>query len=243
MRVVFVLVVIVACCDSITFLGRSTTYAKFPKWNACVNSSLSFDFKTTSMKEQLLMYTDDNGRYDFFQLALVSGQVRLWMNLADEQDGVVELLVGKNLNDGGWHHVKVRRNRMNTTLFVDTYQSSMMSFGPDFLFGDIYENNYVYFGGIPGGVNTETLKGLALPSSKLLSQLTGQVRNILYFNCSCVPVRAEVIDSRGVTRTPREACEVTNPCSKDCPCISFDQGPACGECYSSQQCANGEYIF
>ncbi|XP_041374685.1 contactin-associated protein like 5-1-like [Gigantopelta aegis] len=133
---VVLLLIFISCTESITFLGRSTTYSRFPKWNACVNSSLSFDFKTTSSTEQLLMYTDDNGRYDFFQLALVSGQVRLWMNLADEQDGVVELLVGKALNDGAWHHVKVRRNRMNTTLFVDTYQSSMMSFGQDFLFGD-----------------------------------------------------------------------------------------------------------
>lgn len=237
---IVILVFVIACSEALTFYGGNTTYAKFPKWNACINASLKFEFKSTS-GDGLLMYTDDNGRYDFFQLALKGGQVRLWMNVVDEKDGVVQLVVGKNLNDGRWHSVEVKRNRMNTTLFVDSYQSSMMSFGSDFQFGDIYENNYVFFGGIPPGYENN-LKGLALPSSMFETRFNGMIRNILYFNCTCIPVRAEMLESSDVSRIPKEACEKSNNCPSHCACISLDGGPGC-ECFETRQCADRKFIY
>ena len=52
---------------AITLDGTDRSYARYPKWNACVNASISFEFKTTQ-DEGLLMYTDDGGKYDFFEV-------------------------------------------------------------------------------------------------------------------------------------------------------------------------------
>ena len=52
---------------AITLEGTERSYARFPKWNACVNASISLEFKTTQ-DEGLLMYTDDGGKYDFFEV-------------------------------------------------------------------------------------------------------------------------------------------------------------------------------
>ncbi len=54
--------------EALTFQGgTSKSYARFPKWNACVNASISFEFKTLE-SDGLLMYTDDKGKYDFFEV-------------------------------------------------------------------------------------------------------------------------------------------------------------------------------
>ena len=50
--------------------GTSKSYARFPKWNACVNASISFEFKTLE-GDGLLMYTDDKGKYDFFEVCYI----------------------------------------------------------------------------------------------------------------------------------------------------------------------------
>ena len=52
---------------AITLDGSDRCYARYPKWNACVNATISFEFKTTQ-DEGLLMYTDDGGKYDFFEV-------------------------------------------------------------------------------------------------------------------------------------------------------------------------------
>ena len=52
---------------AITLDGTDRSYARYPKWNACANASISFEFKTTQ-DEGLLMYTDDGGKYDFFEV-------------------------------------------------------------------------------------------------------------------------------------------------------------------------------
>ena len=51
--------------------GIRGSYAKYPKWNACRNASISFEFKSAG--DGLLMYTDDNGTYDFFEVVLDKG--------------------------------------------------------------------------------------------------------------------------------------------------------------------------
>lgn len=60
--------IFVTTSDGLNFVGERETYAKFPKWDACINASISFEFKTRQ-KDGLLMYTDDNGRYDYLQVS------------------------------------------------------------------------------------------------------------------------------------------------------------------------------
>ena len=62
------LLVSVSSTHALEFLGQRNTYAKFPKWNACPdNSSISFEFKTQKANG-LLMFTNDNNRYDNLQV-------------------------------------------------------------------------------------------------------------------------------------------------------------------------------
>ena len=60
--------------------GSQSSYAQFRKWQSTANTSLSFDFLTDQPNGGLL-YTDDGGFYDFFELKLVDGSVRMRFNL------------------------------------------------------------------------------------------------------------------------------------------------------------------
>ena len=225
---IVILLIIIYSAHALEFTKTSNTYAKFPKWNACINSSMSFEFKTTA-EEALLMYTDDNGRFDYVEIILVNRRVRLRMNIVDGREGSVEITVGKRLNDNKWHRVEIQRNRMETTLFVDGKSDSRVAFGSDFSFGNLTRNNYVYFGGLPTQYyngDQKKLDTLSLPSVFFEPRFEGSMRNIIYGNCSCIPVRGKLIDSDSVTLTPREACDVNNNCG-NCLCISRDDGPGC----------------
>lgn len=206
------------------FTKNSGTYAKFPKWDACTNSSLSFEFKTKGDKA-LLLYTDDNGMYDYLEVMVHSGAVRLRMNIVDGREGSVEITLGRNVNDGRWHRVEVQRNRMETTLYVDEFHESRVAFGSDFYFGNTSDNNFVYFGGLPLTYR-KLLNQLSLSSVFYEPRFEGEIRNIIYGNCTCRPVRGEMLEGNSVSRTPMEACDVRNDCGK-CLCISGDDGPGC----------------
>nr|KAG5710231.1 hypothetical protein BaRGS_006750 [Batillaria attramentaria] len=122
----------------------------------------------------LLLYTDDNGRYDYLQLALTKGAVRLWINFVAEENQYVDIEANTDaLNDGRWHRVEIKRNRMETILLVDGTQTSKVALGSDSDFGrDPAQNNYVYFGGIPSRYESN-LRGLALPSAFFSEKFRG----------------------------------------------------------------------
>lgn len=235
----------VLCSNGINFRGPPTnSYARFPPWNACTNASISFEFKTTQ-EEGLLMYVDDGGRYDFMEVMQRSGTVVLQLNIVDGREGKVEIRIGNNVNDGRWHRVEILRNRMETTLLVDGTPSSRYSFGSDFYFGRPTERQPVYFGGLPPELE-QSLHTLALPSSLFETRFMGDIRNVLYSNCSCQSVRAALVHSEGVNVYPREACDVRNPCLNQpgCVCISDDNEPKCDcsqiECVAGKSCLKAE---
>ena len=219
-----VFVFIVYTADALQFTKTSKTYAKFPKWNACVNASLGFEFKT-SAKEALLLYTDDNGRFDYVEILLVDSRVRLRMNIVDGREGSIEIVVGERLNDNRWHKVEIQRNRMETSLYVDGRSDNRVAFGSDFNFGNLTRNNYVFLGGLPNSYQ-KRLESLSLPSAYFEPRFEGSMRNIIYGNCTCMPSRAGMIDGDSVTLTPREACDVEDNCG-NCLCISGDDGSGC----------------
>lgn len=85
-------------------LDKQNPYSQFRKWNAGLNGTLELEFKT-DQPNGLLLYTDDGGTYDFFELKLVNGVLRLRYNLGG---GAQILTTGTNLHDGHWHKVQVR---------------------------------------------------------------------------------------------------------------------------------------
>ncbi|GJQ66010.1 hypothetical protein Trydic_g4102 [Trypoxylus dichotomus] len=95
--------------------GSTNSYSQFRKWGGGTNGSLEFEFKT-DQPNGLLLYTDDGGTYDFFEIKLVEGALRLRYNLGG---GAQIIIVGRDLNDGHWHKVHVQRHEDRTILSVD----------------------------------------------------------------------------------------------------------------------------
>lgn len=90
-------------CCGFQLTGSENSYAMFRKWYAGLNGSLELEFKT-EQPNGLLLYTDDGGTYDFFELKLVEGTLRLRYNLGG---GAQIISVGRDLHDGHWHKVQV----------------------------------------------------------------------------------------------------------------------------------------
>lgn len=83
--------------------GSQNSFAQFRKWYVGLNGSLELEFKT-EQPNGLVLYTDDGGTYDFFELKLVEGALRLRYNLGG---GAQIITVGRELHDGHWHKVQV----------------------------------------------------------------------------------------------------------------------------------------
>ncbi|KAL5238617.1 hypothetical protein ACI65C_006027 [Semiaphis heraclei] len=133
------------------------------------------EFKTRS-PNGLLMYTDDGGTYDFFELKMVEGTLRLRYNLGA---GAQILMAGHDLYDGRWHRAAIERRGRVTALTVDNTTSAAASAGKELQFGRLASNSPVYVGGMPGWYNGR-LTRLALPSVIFEPRFSGAVRNIVY---------------------------------------------------------------
>lgn len=234
----------------LTLPGSETSYARFPPWVGCPRGFFSFDFKTRQ-SDGLLWYMDDRGAYDFFEVMLRAGKVRLVMNIVDGREGHVELVHDGRYDDDRWHRVEVRRRKMETLLTVDGLPVSGFSFGTDVEFGS-GNSSYVFVGGIPVEFS-QRLKELALPSVTFQPRFKGQVRNVFYSSCECETVRVEVIDGVGMTGIDDENCLQRRGgggeggseeggrgfCRQGCLCVSTDVAEP--ECDCSQlHCSAGE---
>ncbi len=184
------------------------------------------------------MYVDDGGTYDFFEIVHKSGHVDVVLNIVDGREGYVDLSLGRNVNDGRWHTVEIRRNRMETILIVDNDVQKAFAFGSDFHFGNPDTNRHVFLGGVPSHFDQD-LHALALPSVVFKPRFRGYIRNVIYGNCTCQRIRAGMLGGEGVTRSPPESCDQRNPCTakRGCICISTDGGPEC-DC-SERHCVEG----
>ncbi|CAG5122159.1 unnamed protein product, partial [Candidula unifasciata] len=191
-----------------------------------------FEFRTTQ-EEGLLMYSNYYGKYNNLQVAIIGGAIQLRVTFVEQKEQNVEIVLGSNMNKGNWHSIQVKRNRMETTLLVDGIQSSKVAFRDD-IWDELDNNNDIYFGGVPRSVIDDQVESLI--SSKVLeTPFQGEIRNVVYFNCSCIPVRASMLEGVGVSTEPKEACDIRNPCPTGCHCVSGNDGPGC-TCDYRQEC-------
>ncbi|XP_055852280.1 neurexin-1a isoform X2 [Episyrphus balteatus] len=238
-------------CGAFQLDGSQSSFAQFRKWYTGLNGSLELEFKT-EQPNGLVLYTDDGGTYDFFELKLVEGALRLRYNLGG---GAQIITVGRELHDGHWHKVQVLRNDEQTTLVVDGVSQSRSSRGKEFQFGKFATNSDVYVGGMPNWYNSK-LALLALPSVIFEPRFRGSIRNLVYADQpGVVTRRQEMKQARDIkcgdgpcdhSELPREkvtrvrnyglrggnmtdACERNDPCQHGGICISTDSGPIC-EC-------------
>ncbi|KAK9717497.1 Laminin G domain [Popillia japonica] len=155
--------------------GSTNSYSQFRKWGGGTNGSLEFEFKT-DQPNGLLLYTDDGGTYDFFEIKLVEGALRLRYNLGG---GAQIIIVGRELNDGHWHKVHVQRHEDRTILSVDGVSQMRTSRV------DIVGFTERYF-----RTNTK-LTLLALPSVIFEPRFIGSVRNLVYPDTEGGPPRRQ----------------------------------------------------
>ncbi|XP_032431014.1 neurexin 1a isoform X14 [Xiphophorus hellerii] len=102
--------------EVLEFGGVSSQWGRFPVWNACCESVLSFSLRTQS-QEGLLLYLDDEGFCDFLELLLLHGHLRLRFSIFCAEPAEVQS--GVAVSDGRWHAVRVKRDWRNTSLEVD----------------------------------------------------------------------------------------------------------------------------
>ncbi|XP_017847809.1 neurexin-1 isoform X2 [Drosophila busckii] len=232
--------------------GSQNSFYTFRKWYTGLNGTLELEFKT-EQPNGLVLYTDDGGTYDFFELKLVEGALRLRYNLGG---GAQIITVGRELHDGHWHKVQVIRNDEQTSLIVDGVSQQRSTKGKEFQFGKFASNSDVYVGGMPNWYSSK-LALLALPSVIFEPRFRGAIRNLVYadqpggvtrrqemkqprdIKCGDAPcdhgeMPARERGLRGVRGNTTDACERNDPCQHGGICISTDSGPIC-------ECRNLEY--
>ncbi|XP_060645935.1 neurexin 1 isoform X5 [Drosophila nasuta] len=232
--------------------GSQNSFYTFRKWYTGLNGTLELEFKT-EQPNGLVLYTDDGGTYDFFELKLVEGALRLRYNLGG---GAQIITVGRELHDGHWHKVQVLRNDDQTSLIVDGVSQQRSTKGKEFQFGKFASNSDVYVGGMPNWYSSK-LALLALPSVIFEPRFRGAIRNLVYadqpggttrrqemkqprdIKCGDAPCDHGEMPTRergmrGVRGNTTDACERNDPCQHGGICISTDSGPIC-------ECRNLEY--
>ena len=188
--------------------GSQTSYAQFRKWYSTQNATLEFEF-WTAQPNGLILYTDDGGYYDFLEVKLVEGSLRIRLNLGNGAQ--MADLGNKDLHSSTWHKVKIQRNFTKTIIQLDEKSHVILPDSGKFRsaiggpnrksdlksaveFGGNYTaNSFVYIGGLPSFYSTK-LSSLALPSAVFEPRFRGSIRNIVYADDeSGQPRRQEVM--------------------------------------------------
>ncbi|XP_059388249.1 neurexin-1a isoform X18 [Carassius carassius] len=223
---------LLVCClvdmgASMEFTGAEGQWARFPMWNACCESEMSFNMKTKSA-HGLLVYFDDEGFCDFLELLIHNGRLSLRFSIFCAEPATV--LSDTAVNDSRWHAVTLRRNFKNTTLVVDeeikwvevkSKRRDMTVFTPLFL------------GGIPPELRSVALR---LTSSAIKDQVPykGWITN-LRVNSSEPPL----IGSEGINS---DVCEADHICLNGGVCSIVNDAPIC-DCsetgFQGKDCSEG----
>ena len=238
-----VMTLLTLCCLSdavnIQLDGSSSSFAKFPEWQPCQNGSISLAFKT-SQANALLLYSDAVG-FDYVEVKLASGGLRLRMNLGG---GQVMLTAGSGLNDDQWHSVAIRRRHSDTFFTLNNIPQSKRHRG-NLEFGKATHNGKLFIGGLPASY-TSRLSLLALPAVMFETRFRGSIRDLKYSNCGSPRVEQGMIDYDGLRTNQKDACKDENPCQNEGHCASTDDGFYC-DCidsrFSGKTCDQGTYAL
>ncbi|XP_051816386.1 neurexin-1a isoform X28 [Acanthochromis polyacanthus] len=225
------------CCfveigTCLEFTGAEGQWARFPVWNACCESEMSFNMKTKS-SHGLLVYFDDEGFCDFLELLILNGKLSLRFSIfcADPATVVSDTAV----NDSQWHTVTIRRNFKNTTLMVDNEIKWVEVKSKR---RDMTVFSHLFVGGIPPELRSVALR---LTSAAVKDQLpfTGWITDIKVNNTESV-----MINSEGVLK---DLCGTANMCLNGGVCSLINNEPTC-DCsqtgFQGKDCSEGkeEYV-
>ncbi|XP_026078441.1 neurexin-1a-like isoform X18 [Carassius auratus] len=208
---------LLVCClvdmgASMEFTGAEGQWARFPMWNACCESEMSFNMKTKSA-HGLLVYFDDEGFCDFLELLIHNGRLSLRFSIFCAEPATV--LSDTAVNDSRWHAVTLRRNFKKTTLVVDEEIKWVEVKSKR---RDMTVFSHLFIGGIPPELRSVALR---LTSSAIKDQVPykGWITN-LRVNSSEPPL----IGSEGVNSG---ICETDHICLNGGVCSIVNDEPIC----------------
>ncbi|XP_071337033.1 neurexin-1a-like isoform X3 [Trachinotus anak] len=220
------------CCfveigTCLEFTGAEGQWARFPVWNACCESEMSFNMKTKS-SHGLLVYFDDEGFCDFLELLILNGKLSLRFSIFCAEPATV--ISDTAVNDSQWHAVTIRRNFKNTTLMVDNEIKWVEVKSKR---RDMTVFSHLFVGGIPPELRSVALR---LTSTAVKDQLpfTGWITDVKVNNTESV-----MIDSEGVLT---DLCGTANMCLNGGVCSLINNEPSC-DCsetgFQGKDCSEG----
>ncbi|XP_033031639.1 neurexin-1 isoform X11 [Trachypithecus francoisi] len=169
--------------SGLEFPGAEGQWTRFPKWNACCESEMSFQLKTRSARG-LVLYFDDEGFCDFLELILTRGG-RLQLSFSIFCAEPATLLADTPINDGAWHSVRIRRQFRNTTLFIDQVEAKWVEVKSKRRDMTVFSGLFV--GGLPPELRAAALK-LTLASVREREPFKGWIRDVRVNSSQVLPV-------------------------------------------------------
>ncbi|XP_073905792.1 neurexin-1 isoform X30 [Castor canadensis] len=169
--------------SGLEFPGAEGQWTRFPKWNACCESEMTFQLKTRSARG-LVLYFDDEGFCDFLELILTRGG-RLQLSFSIFCAEPATLLADTPVNDGAWHNVRIRRQFRNTTLFIDQVEAKWVEVKSKRRDMTVFSGLFV--GGLPPELRAAALK-LTLASVREREPFKGWIRDVRVNSSQALPV-------------------------------------------------------
>ncbi|TNN59830.1 Neurexin-1a [Liparis tanakae] len=209
------------------FTGAEGQWARFPVWNACCESEMSFNMKTKS-SHGLLVYFDDEGFCDFLELLILNGKLSLRFSIFCAEPATV--VSDTAVNDSQWHAVTIRRNFKNTTLKVDNENKWVEVKSKR---RDMTVFSHLFVGGIPPELRSVALR-LTSAAVKDQPPFTGWITDIKVNNTESV-----MNNSEGVLK---DLCGSANMCLNGGVCSIINNEPSC-DCsrtgFQGMDCSEG----
>ncbi|XP_032408221.1 neurexin-1a isoform X27 [Xiphophorus hellerii] len=228
----FIWVGILICCfmeigTCLEFTGTEGQWARFPVWNACCESEMSFNMKTKS-SHGVLVYFDDEGFCDFLELLLINGKLSLRYSIFCAEPATV--VSDTAVNDSQWHNVTIRRSFKNTTLSVDGEIKWVEAKSKR---RDMTVFSHLFIGGIPPELRSVALR-LTSAAVKDQPPFAGWITDINVNN-----TESEMINSEGVLM---DVCGTANMCLNGGVCSLINSEPTC-DCshtgFQGKDCSEG----
>ncbi|KRZ51353.1 Neurexin-1a [Trichinella nativa] len=174
--------------SAITLEGSGSSYARFPRWHQAFENVLSVELRTTK-PNALLIYIDDSGLGNFYEISIFEGKIRLQFRLGARQlknnatatqlalNGTTAKLMQieeVQVDDGQWHRVVLYHFWETVKLQVDqSVVFSKVLDQQDFVFADYEQSSDVYVGGLPVAMQASSL---SFPFAKALPRFEEQCR-------------------------------------------------------------------
>lgn len=192
--------------SGLEFPGAEGQWTRFPKWNACCESEMSFNMKTRS-SSGLVLYFDDEGFCDFLELILTQGG-RLQLSFSIFCAEPATLLSDLAVNDNVWHTVVIRRNFKNTTLLIDQAEAKWVEVKSKRRDMTVFSG--LFLGGLPPELRSSTLK-VTLSSVKDREPFKGWITDVRVNYTQSSPVESQEV---------RLDDEQSHLCARDDVCLN-----------------------